>query len=213
MKRLIIICEGETERNFCQHLLYQHFATRQIHIAYPLIKRSAGGIGSWESLKKQIITHLNESGAYVTTFIDMYGIKDSYNFPDWMPSKEIPNVKDRVRHIESAMNLDINHRNFIGNIIVHEFETLLFSDITIIQQLIDNSELNYPNLQTIINQHPDIELINNGTTTAPSKRLENNITGYIKSIHGHYLAESIGLPVIRQKCLKFNEWISKLEQI
>ena len=44
MKRVVIICEGETEREFCKTLLAAYFAKRNIHIQAPLIKRSMGGI-------------------------------------------------------------------------------------------------------------------------------------------------------------------------
>lgn len=213
MKRLIIICEGETEQEFCKHILFQHLFTKGILLEYPLIKRSAGGIGSWDSLKKQVLGHLREGGAFVTTFIDLYGIKDSYAFPSWMNSKAITDIKDRMRYVEQAMSQEVNHPSFIPNIIVHEYETLLFSDISAIQNVVPGKELNMDMLQDIIVNHPDVELINNGTTTAPSKRLEASISGYVKTLYGHYIAENIGLDKIRMECIKFNQWITKLEYI
>ncbi|MDM1093173.1 DUF4276 family protein [Myroides odoratimimus] len=213
MKRLIVICEGETEQEFCKHILFQHLYSRGILLEHPLIKRSAGGIGSWDSLKKQVLGHLNEGGAFVSTFIDMYGIKDSYAFPNWVSSKSITDVKRRMEDVELAMEQEINHANFIGNIVVHEYETLLFSDISAIERIVPDGEVDMVGLNKIITSTSDIELINNGATTAPSKRLEKNIIGYVKTLYGHYIAEEIGLGTIRAKCVKFDIWISKLESI
>ena len=213
MIRLIIVCEGETEQEFCKHILAPHLLRMNIVLEFPLVKRSGGGIGSWESLKKQIKGHLSEANAYVSLFIDMYGIKDSYNFPNWLSSKVIGDVKQRMRDVECGMEIEIGNPRFIPNIIVHEFETILFSDGDIVKNQIPKNELNETDLDRIISSYPDIELINNGATTAPSKRLEIIIKGYVKSIYGHYLAEEIGLVRIRTRCFKFDQWIIKLEAL
>ena len=71
MSRLIIICEGQTEREFCNQSLKQYvFPISGTYIQSPLIKRSMGGIVKWSNIKKQIESHLrNESNVYVTTLI------------------------------------------------------------------------------------------------------------------------------------------------
>lgn len=43
MKRLIIICEGETEQEFCQDVLYPHFFDKDIQISNPTIKKNKWG--------------------------------------------------------------------------------------------------------------------------------------------------------------------------
>lgn len=58
MKRVIIICEGETEREFCKNVLAPHLIHNNIFIQAPLIKRSMGGIVRWSILKKEIETPL-----------------------------------------------------------------------------------------------------------------------------------------------------------
>lgn len=70
MKRVIIICEGETEREFCQNVLASHLIHHSIFIQAPLIKRSMGGTVKWIILKKEIETHLREPNVIVSTFID-----------------------------------------------------------------------------------------------------------------------------------------------
>ena len=71
MKRIIIICEGETEREFCQTILSPFLITKDIIVQAPLIKKTMGGLVNWNELKKQIVGHLkNDKNAYVTTLID-----------------------------------------------------------------------------------------------------------------------------------------------
>ena len=67
-------------------------------------------------------------------------------------------------------------------------------------------------LQSIVDAFPEPEQINDGPTTAPSRRLEAVFGGtYRKTEHGPLIAEDIGLDVIRAKCRGFNEWVSRLE--
>jgi len=77
MKRIIIICEGQTEIEFCQDILYPHFNAQNIYPQALTIKKSGGGIVSWPALKRQIEGHLRQDPkVFVTTFIDFYGIPD-----------------------------------------------------------------------------------------------------------------------------------------
>jgi len=79
MKRVIIICEGPTEQEFCSDVLTPYFAKTDIYIYFPLINKSGGGIVPWETLKKQIEIHLKQdSSATVTTLIDYYGIPEEF---------------------------------------------------------------------------------------------------------------------------------------
>jgi hypothetical protein len=56
-------------------------------------------------------------------------------------------------------------------------------------------------------------LIDDGPTTAPSKRIIAEIPEYDKATAGVAVAEKIGMDTLRQKCRHFNEWITRLEQL
>jgi hypothetical protein len=215
MKRIIIICEGQTEIEFCKDVLAQHFLDKNIFIQTPLIKKSGGGIVPWNNLKKQIENHLIEPEVYVTTFIDYYGIPDNYNYPKWSQSNTIIDKNDRMSFLENEMKLELkNNIRFIPYIQLHEFEGLLFNNIEAFDQHIAPNEFNTrEDLVTIINQYSNSEMINNNKETAPSKRLQNHIIGYNKIVYGSILAESIGLVKIRVKSPRFNKWIEILESI
>lgn len=82
MCRVIAVCEGETEQEFCKEALSNYLQEYKIWIVAPIIKKSGGGIVPWSVLKYQIDGHLKaEEDCFVTTLIDWYGIKASHNFP------------------------------------------------------------------------------------------------------------------------------------
>lgn len=216
MKRVIIICEGETEREFCQTILAPVFIRKDIHLQSPLIKKSMGGIVKWAELKKQITLHLkNDPTAFTTTLIDYYGLYHKYQFPSWEEAHKIRDKNLRMTHLEYAMYLDVEDRlrnRFIPYIQLHEFEGLLFNQIDIFYEQIPKRELvGEKELVETFNRYVNPEMINNDPTSAPSKRLNRIVKGYNKIVYGNILAEAIGLDNIRNKSPRFNNWLEKLE--
>lgn len=217
MKRLIIICEGQTEQNFCQTILSRYFSSK-IQIQAPLIKTSGGGNVTWKNLQKDINLFLKgDPTAFITTFIDFYGLQDYNSFPNSEIAKQKNDVYDKVGCLEEGMKNEIPEKyryRFIPNFIIHEFEALLFNDICYFEKIIDDSDYtDKDELISIFNQFPNPELINNSREMAPSKRLEKLINGYSKVTYGNLIAESIGIEKMKQKNPHFNDWITHLENI
>ena len=216
--RVIIICEGQTEKEFCTDVLVPHFLQKSIYLHTPLIKKSGGGIVPWKTLKSQIEAHLKqESTVVVTTLIDFYGIHKRYEYPKWEEAKQVSDKVAKMELLENGMKNDIEEglRNrFIPYIQLHEFEGLLFSNLEIFIHNFEKAEFNkFKDFIKIFEQFQNPEDINDGATTAPSKRLCNHIQGYNKVVYGATLAEEIGLKTIREKCPRFNEWIRIIENI
>lgn len=216
MTRLIIVCEGPTEHEFCMDVIAPALYRSDICVEAPLIKRSQGGIVAWDPIKRQLMMHLHESDAYVTLLIDYYGIKDSFGFPGWEESKAIPDKRSRMhflfRKMEDEMPPDIRER-FIPYIQLHEFESLIFSDINVISQNFDDNEATMYLLEAAVTDFPNPEEINCRPDLAPSKRLLKAISGYNKVIYGACLAHDIGLKKILDKCPLFSEWYNRLSSI
>ena len=218
MKRVIIICEGQTEKEFCSKTLGAYFAEKECYIHSPLIKASHGGIVKWTELKKQIEMHLKtEKDVFVTTFIDYYGLYRKHNFPNWDNAEKIIDKNQRMDALEKAMKDDIvdKYRNrFIPYLQLHEFEGLLFNEIDIFRQQIPPGDLvGISELEQIFEKFDNPEMINDNPDTSPSHRLERIINGYKKVVYGNILAEAIGLHRIRQKSPRFNQWMITLEQL
>jgi hypothetical protein len=213
-----MICEGPTEQAFAKTNLLIPFISKGIHLQTPLIKASRGGIVKWSRLKDQIETHLkSEPGAYITTFIDYYGLYAKYQFPGWDASHSIVDKNQRMDSLEQAMLLDIDpdHRNrFIPYLQLHEFEGLLFNDIRVIYSQIPPADIvGREELESTFAQFSNPEMINNNRDTSPSHRLQRIIRGYNKVVYGDIISEAIGVDRIRAKSPRFNQWIIKLEAI
>ncbi len=80
----------------------------------------------------------------------------------------------------------------------------------------------FPNRENEIQQLTEIcqefespELINEGNTTAPSKRIIDLIPEYEgeKVVAAPLTARKIGIAKIREKCPHFNDWIGQLESL
>ncbi len=170
----------------------------------------------WPLLKKQIENHLKQDPeVFVTTLIDYYGVYKKHSFPKWDEAQTIMDKADRLILLEESMKAeledDIRFR-FIPYFQLHEFEGLLFNKIEIFRNNFTTEEANLAEIATIIEQHPNPELINDNRETAPSKRLLKLIKGYNKVVYGAILADEIGLVNIRAKCPRFNSWIELLEK-
>lgn len=66
MKRLIIVCEGPTENEFCMDVLAPVLLKNDIYVQAPLVKKSNGGTVPWQNIKRQIETHLHEGNAHLS---------------------------------------------------------------------------------------------------------------------------------------------------
>lgn len=216
MKLLIIVCEGQTEQEFCNDVLSPHFLQHDILLKAPTIKKTRGGIVKWNVLKRQLTSHISEN-AVVTTLLDFYGIKDIHKFPKWDDAKKIVDKNARMDFLEKAMLEDFEDKHqyrVIPYLQLHEFEGLLFNNIEVFENQFEAAEFKDKQaLIDTINKHPNPELINDNPLTAPSKRLDNYIDAYDKVVYGSILAEDIGLENIRAKSPRFNAWIAQLESI
>lgn len=207
MKRIIIICEGQTEKEFCDLVLSSYYLEKSIYLHTPLIGKS-GGIISWNNLKKEIEIYLKQDrSAYVTTFIDLYGLPSDY--PNY-------NIKDPDK-MQMAMKLGIDSTlssRFIPYIQRHEFECFMFASMNVLKNTFREDKNNFPEIEKIITKYSsNLEDINDGYITAPSKRLKKYLPEYQKGIDGAYIADEIGLSILRTKCPRFSNWIKLLEQI
>ena len=222
MIRLHIIAEGETEKAFAKTVLTPHLAPFDVIVDTRCVltrkdKRAAkeyrGGLQSYDKARKDIRNWLKEDNhpeCRFTTMFDLYALPD--DFPGCVPAKVRIDRYERVRMLESAMAQDIDDHRFVPYIQLHEFEALILAD----PQKLDWEYLEHDgpinNLKAMVEgQNP--ELINDGPTTAPSKRILTEIPEYDKVTAGVSVAAKIGIHTLRQKCRHFNEWLTTLEQL
>ncbi|QPW27947.1 DUF4276 family protein [Edwardsiella ictaluri] len=209
MSRVLVFVEGQTEETFVRDLLDPYFAMQGIYLKPILAQTSPGhkgGIVSYGKVKHQV-TRLcrQDQGAYVTTLIDYYGLPT--DFPAF--GNQAQDAHQRVLQMEQAIQQDIGEPNFIPNLLLHEFEALLFSAPAKFAEWLDDGEP-VAELEAIRAAFESPEHINNSPQTAPSKRILALVPNYKKTLHGPLIAEDIGLDAIRAQCPHFNRWIERL---
>lgn len=179
-----------------------------------------GGIRSFESVKKDIIRLLKqEADTTVTTLFDRYGLPS-----DWPGLNLIsPNadIVESRKVICTAMQGKINDEmgdsfrpeRFVPYIQFHELEALLFVKPHTTAELLGDIR-HGDALDKVVKQHGGCEQINQGLTTAPSKRIAQLFPNYRKGsgINAHLprVCSKVGLSELRAACPLFDQWIRSL---
>ena len=117
----------------------------------------------------------------------------------------------RVQHVEQAIHSDLGASpRFLPFLALHEFEAWLFSSHDELPRTVSVAE-KQPDFQAIRDAVDTPEDINDGPTTAPSKRIEALFPTYRKTLHGPLTAQRIGLARIREECPHVETWFRQME--
>ena len=185
MIRLNIVVEGQTEEAFVNEVLQEHLQRSGIYATAILLRTSKtgrGGVTTFAKIENQVSRLCKEdTGAYVTTMLDYYGL------PKDFPSVQLKNPKD-IYHSVNRLEADFHDRigykqRFIPGIVLHEFEALLFADVRGFEIL----EADRPGLVADLTAEVadlEPEAINDSPETAPSKRIIKHFRSYQKPFHG-----------------------------
>lgn len=213
MIRVHIFVEGQTEETFVREVLYDHFQRQQIYLNPILVRTSAtgkGGMVTYGKVKTQVYRKCREDGsAFVTTMFDLYGLPSDFPGFDSQPNTSDP--FERATYLEQQMRADIGSDNFLPNLLVHEFEGLLYTSPQAFVAWFEQEVVDC--LQADRDEFSSPEHINDDPQTAPSKRILRSCPGYEKPLHGSLIAMDIGLDAIRGQCQHFNQWLLRLEEI
>jgi uncharacterized protein DUF4276 len=110
------------------------------------------------------------------------------------------------------LSVDIDCRQFVPFVLVHEFEGLLFSDCRAFADSIGRPDM-AASFQEIRDAFDTPEHIDDSPVTAPSKRVERLVPTYQKPLFGNLAALEIGLDKIRAECPHLAAWLTRLETI
>ena len=218
MKRIFVVTEGQSETNFVNRVLSPYFLPYgKIFIPTTVLtkaderkgKMHKGGMSSYEKARttiKKDLTYTGSPDVFVTTMFDFYRLP--FDTPGYNEAQKIAEPYKKIAFLEQKM-LDYeklaNQTVFHPYIQLHEFEALLFSDISLLGD--EYFEYDVQPLKDCIAQKKNPELINDGAETAPSKRILNCIPDYDKVTVGVSVLEKIGITALCSKCPHFSEWI------
>lgn len=201
MIRLAISVEGETEEDFVNLALVEHLRLRGVQ-ATPISLDGGINISRLASEMAKLSWNFNA----VTSLVDYYGFG----------GRGCGTVDELEERIDEEITLTHSRRiesSVFPYVQLHEFEGLLFSDISVLAYMNSVSEDTLNKLKYVRSQFETPEHINDGKDTAPSRRIKGMIPQYDKRVYGPLLAEEIGLETIRRECPRFNAWVTRMESL
>lgn len=213
MKRVYIYCEGQTEEGFINTVLYPYYFNMGI-IVTPILcttKRTPsakfkGGVSSFSKIAKELAilckSHPNE---IFTTMFDYYAMPSDTPGIENVDTDIYRKIKTLENEIDNKLGLD----NLFFNLVLHEFEGLLFSKPNEFGNIADTRIVE--ELCAIKDNFKNPELINNSPITAPSKRLDALIENYPKVQAGSIVGGAIGIDIMIKECKHFANWIDKIK--
>lgn len=210
MKYGYVLCEGQTEEGFVKGILQPYMSSFDIYLEPVLL----GGVSRYAKIRDHLVRLSRNREWFVTTMLDYYQIpSDTPGWENWVNPDPMPQVYKIEKAMKDDLNLRIKTEHFYPNLIVHEFEALLFSNVSCFDVCDGITEHARKELAKIRKKYGTPELINNSVDTAPSKRIIKVYPEYSKTIDGRRVAEDIGIEKMIAECPHFSEWIETLKKI
>jgi len=218
VKRILVLVEGQTEETFVKAVLAPHLwgfekaaeVTRVVTKWVQGRRAHRGGGSDYRKVEGDIRRLLASSPDAVTTLFDYYALPGDFPGQKTLPSGAT--CYQRAAHIEQAFAANIGDPRFIPNLVLHEFEGLLFAGPGVIAEVL-REQARAADLEAIAAGHASPEEIDEGPETHPSRRIARILPGYEKARHGPRIAERIGVAGIRAKCPHFDQWLTRLESL
>lgn len=211
--------EGQAEEMFVKDSIHAYLIAYDIHTNPVIVStkrqrdgvKFKGGLSNFNfGLFKSDLKKLIDSTPHglVTTIIDYYALPT--HFPKYDERVSLGTQIEKVEFLENALWEEMGSpANFIPYIQLHEFEALLFSDRKGFEANVSRAEtLN--GLCAIIDEFENPEDINEGSETAPSKRIRSIYPSYEKVVEGNIIISDIGIETIKAKCPHFSSWLDKI---
>ncbi|MFP4030762.1 MAG: DUF4276 family protein [Desulfococcaceae bacterium] len=232
--RLHVIVEGETEERFVKNVLSSYLGERGVWASARRVLTSRnrrrgleyrGGFrrtGAYSTVQADICTWMKQDRnpeARFTTMFDLYGLPN--DFPGTSEAAVEADPYRRVAVLEEALGADIrqergNDNRFVPYIQLHEFEALILADPRRLDwEFLEHDEPIRRLTEMVEREGGNPELIDDGPTTAPSKRIIAEISEYAnrKATAGPLVVEKIGMAALLRRCGHFREWVQKLENL
>lgn len=216
MRYIHVLAEGQTEVEFVKQVLCGYFIkydllldSRAVETSRDSQKIYRGGLSTYVKARADLKRWMKERPRdYFTSMFDFYRLPT--DFPGMNHSAKSSIAK--VKHIESAFATDIDFHRFIPYIQMHEFEALLFADITLLKgELFGKDNAIDALREETIQLLP--EEINNGPSSSPSKRIISKLPNYDKVVNGVSVTKAIGVDTLCNACPHFKEWIDTLKTL
>ncbi len=225
-KEVFFFVEGETEEAFVKEILGPHLQTRSIYYRGPIktaIRHKGeaihrGGTVRYSPFRRDLehIMRQHRGKRFVfTTLIDLYGLPG--DFPGKHEAGNCPSGHEKAEVIETSLKEELNDYRFLPHLLVHEFEALVLANPESLLTPYPHQEEEVKKLKKDIGRFSNPEEINDGMETHPSKRIQRVLKPrgirYDKVTGGTLAVLATGLATIRERCPRFNRWLTALENL
>jgi hypothetical protein len=223
MKRVCIVCEGQTEETFVRDVMAPAFYDLDLNLVPEMVETSPGHKGGalkYDRVKRHLRNTLRQNSApVVTTLFDLYRLDNG--FPGFDASQVQSDLLGRLDVLKQALHADVvaeagcSPGRFIPYIQPYEFEALLFSDVSTLTQVESNWQAASLALTAARAAAASPEHINDRPETKPAAYLERELNNpsYRKRRHGPIVAQKIGLAKIEAECAFFAEWLAQIRAL
>ena len=223
MKRVCIVCEGQTEETFVRDVMAPAFYHLGLNLIPEMVETSPGHKGGalkYDRVKRHLRNTLRQSSApVVTTLFDLYRL-DS-DFPSFAASQAQPDLSRRLNVLKQALHADVvaeadcQPERFIPYIQPYEFEALLFSDVPTLTRIEPGWQSATAALAAARAVAESPEHINDRPETKPAAHLERELNNpsYRKRRHGPIAAQKSGLAKIEAECAFFAAWLAQIREL
>lgn len=223
MRDVLVLCEGQTEREFCRSVLAEYMAAHGVALAGTLVgkpQRKQGGVQEWPVYRKELLRLAKErADRHVGVMVDYYAMPHSW--PGRSEAAKQP-PDQRGEYVETRLREDLEPEigpRFEPCVQLHEFESLLFVDpdttaLSIAVGGWSSPEYGAKQLSKIKAEFgDDVEKIDDSPETAPSKRIVGVFRGYDKVFWGVTAVKDVGLEALRAGCPWLDRWLGRLQSI
>ena len=201
MIRLGVVVEGQTEVEFVRSVLADHLRGRDVEPT-PI---GLDGHVNVQRLAAVMVTAYRSFDA-VTSLVDFYGFRGKGEVT-------VDRLEEQIaRQVQSRAGQGNEPKKVIPYVQKHEFEALLFTDVTAFSAVNAPSAV-IDHLRMVRSGFATPEDIDDSPLTAPSKRIAALVPDYDKVVGGNVVALEVGLPAMRTACPRFDAWLAKLEAL
>ena len=224
MKRLYLTVEGQTEAAFATRVLTPHLTNFNVFLFPPrftgLHGRRRGRIPQGGLLNTfghalaDMQTWLKEdpsSDARFSMMVDLYSLPN--DFPGYAAGMAQPTGREQANSLQQSLAAEVGDTRFIPYLQVHEYEALVLVDPRRIASVYDVTHAQIEALCKECDDYATPEEINHGQHSHPKYRIQQRVPDYDENVAGPLLAEDIGLPMLRERCPHFGQWLTRLEQL
>ena len=223
MLEVLVLCEGQTEREFCNGLLSPCLAEHGVAMRATLRgkpQRKRGGMCGWDVYQRELIRLPGgRRDCHVAVLADYYKMDGTWPGRPEAPKRD---PLDRGRFVEQSLRQAMEPRlgsRFHPCVALHEFESLMFVSPRISADTLSRAGSGghsaglAKDLAAVVAEFDgSVELINDSEVGAPSKRLQQLVPGYDKVAFATLVAGAVGIDNLRKGCPWLDRWLDGLEK-